>query len=193
MPSRLQRLRRALERDDVRSISRCYFISNGFDGALTSVGVAVGSYLSGVPDGLTVFKVGIGAAIGLDTSGVWSVWEIERAEKRAELKRIERAMLTDLDETHIQRQKASARQVNALMSGVGPIIGVVLPMLPFLFETTLLSMRDATLVSIGNAVSILFTFGAYLAEISEQSWIVAGVRMGLAGIVVALLNLVLPG
>ncbi|MDS0301043.1 VIT1/CCC1 transporter family protein [Halogeometricum sp. S1BR25-6] len=193
MVSRLKRLLRALERDDVRSISRRYFISNGFDGALTSVGVAVGSYLSGVPDGLTVFKIGMGAAIGLGTSGVWSVWEIERAEKRAELKRIEHAMLTDLDETRIQRQKAGARQVNALMSGIGPVIGVVFPMTPFLFEESLLSMRGATLISIGVAVSILFVFGAYLADISEQNWIVAGARMGLAGIVVALLNIILPG
>jgi predicted membrane protein (TIGR00267 family) len=193
MASRLGRIRSALERDDVRSISRRYFISNGFDGALTSVGVAVGSYLSGVPDGLTVFKIGIGAAIGLGTSGVWSVWEIERAEKRAELERIEAAMLTDLGETRVQRQKAGARQVNALMSGVGPIIGIVLPMLPFLLEGSVLSMRGATLASVGVAVSILFAFGAYLAGISEQNWIVAGARMGLAGIVVALLNLVLPG
>ena len=193
MVSRLKRLLRALERDDVRSISRRYFISNGFDGALTSVGIAVGSYLSGVPDGVTVFKIGIGAAIGLGTSGVWSVWEIERAEKRAELTRIEHAMLTDLTETQIQRQKAGARQVNALMSGIGPVIGVVFPMVPFLFEGTLLGLRDATLVSLGVAVSILFVFGAYLADISKQNWIVAGARMGLAGIVVALLNILLPG
>ena len=193
MVSRLKRLLRALERDDVRSISRRYFISNGFDGALTSVGIAVGSYLSGVPDGVTVFKIGIGAAIGLGTSGVWSVWEIERAEKRAELTRIEHAMLTDLTETQIQRQKAGARQVNALMSGIGPVIGVVFPMIPFLFEGTLLGLRDATLVSLGVAVSILFVFGAYLADISKQNWIVAGARMGLAGIVVALLNILLPG
>ena len=193
MPSRLKRLQRALERDDVRSISRRYFISNGFDGALTSVGIAVGSYLSGVPDGVTVFKIGIGAAIGLGTSGLWSVWEIERAEKRAELKRMEHAMLTDLGETRIQRQKAGARQVNALMSGLGPIIGIVFPMIPFLFEGAPLSMRGATLTSIGVAVSVLFVFGTYLAEISEQNWIVAGARMGLAGIVVAVLNILLPG
>jgi len=193
MVSRLTRLLRALERDDVRSISRRYFISNGFDGALTSVGIAVGSYLSGVPDGVTVFKIGIGAAIGLGTSGVWSVWEIERAEKRAELTRIERAMLTDLTETQIQRQKAGARQVNALMSGIGPVIGIVFPMIPFLFEGRFLGLGDATLISLGVAVSILFVFGAYLADISKQNWIVAGARMGLAGIVVALLNILLPG
>ena len=193
MSSRLRRLRRALQREDVRSISRRYFISNGFDGALTGVGVTVGSYLSGVPDGLTVFGIGVGAAIGLGTSGVWSVWEIERAEKRAEIKRIEDAMLADLDETRIQREKAGARKVNAVMSGIGLVIGVVLPLLPFLFEGRLLSMRGATIASIAVAVAILFAFGAYLARISEQNWLVAGARMGLAGIVVAALTFLLPG
>jgi predicted membrane protein (TIGR00267 family) len=79
------------------------------------------------------------------------------------------------------------------MSGIGPVIGVAFPMVPFLLEGTLLSMRDATLVSVGVAVSVLFVFGAYLAEISEQNWVVAGARMGLAGVVVALVNLLLPG
>jgi predicted membrane protein (TIGR00267 family) len=102
-------------------------------------------------------------------------------------------MLTDLDETQIQRQQAGARRVNALMSGIGPIIGVVLPMLPFLFEGLVFDMRDTTLLSVGVAVAVLFAFGAYLADISEQNWVVAGVRMGLAGLVVAVLNLVLPG
>ncbi|MDY7082701.1 MAG: hypothetical protein SXQ77_09920, partial [Halobacteria archaeon] len=63
--SKLNELKRALQDEEVRSISRRYFISNGFDGTLTSIGVTVGSFLSGVPDGLTVVKVGIGAAVGL--------------------------------------------------------------------------------------------------------------------------------
>ncbi|WP_049979432.1 VIT1/CCC1 transporter family protein [Halolamina rubra] len=193
MRSHLRRLLRALEHEDVQSISRRYFISNGFDGALTSVGVTVGAYLTGIADGLTVFSIGIGAAIGLGTSGVWSVWEIERAEKRAELARVEDAMLTDLDGTRIQRQQTGARQVNALMSGIGPIIGVILPMIPFLAEGSLLSMRAATMLSVGVAVAILFVFGVYLATISEQRWFVAGARMGLAGLLVAVLNLLLPG
>lgn len=185
-------LRRLLEDEEVRSISRRYFISNGFDGTLTSIGVVVGAYLSGVTDGLTVFMIGIGAAIGLGTSGVWSVWEIERAEKQAELIRIERAMLTDLDETSVQERRAGARKVNAIASGIGPLIGIILPLLPFLAHGVL-SPLQATLVAIATGVSVLFTFGAYLGSISKQNWMVAGVRMGLAGVVVAVLNLFLPG
>jgi len=193
MSSLVARLRRALRDEEVRSISRRYFISNGFDGTLTSVGIAVGAYLSGVPDGATVLKVGLGAAIGLGTSGVWSVWEIERAEKRAEVIAIEEAMLTDLDDTRVMRAVRHARAVNAIMSGLGPIIGIVVPLLPFAVVDGAADMLTATVASVGLGVVLLFVFGAYLGSISRQRWYVAGARMGVAGLVVALLNLLFPG
>lgn len=186
-------LRALIEDDDVRSISRRYFISNGFDGTLTSIGIVVGAYMSGVTDGITVFTIGLGAAVGLGTSGVWSVWEIERAEKKAELMRIERAMLTDLEDTTAQTRLRRARKINAIASGVGPIIGIVLPLLPFLLHGVVFSLLEAVLLAVGIGVAVLFLFGAYLGSISKQNVIVAGIRMGLAGIVVAIINLFLPG
>ncbi|ELY81914.1 VIT1/CCC1 transporter family protein [Natrinema gari] len=189
---RLDATRGLLADEEVRSISRRYFISNGFDGTLTSIGVVVGAYLSGVTDGLTVITIGLGAAVGLGTSGVWSVWEIERAEKQAELLELERAMLTDLEDTTVQRRRAGARKINAIASGIGPLIGILLPLGPFLGQG-IISMLEATLLAIGVGVAVLFTFGAYLGSISKQNWIIAGVRMGLAGLVVAVLNLFLPG
>ena len=189
----LEEVRELLRKEEVRSISRRYFISNGFDGTLTSIGIIVGSYLSGVSDGITVVKIGAGAAVGLATSGVWSVWEIERAEKRAEILQLERAMLTDLDDTNVQRQKVGARKINAVMSGIGPLIGILLPLVPFLLQSTYFSLLEATVVGVGIGVGVLFVFGAYLGRLSEQNWFVAGVRMGLAGLVVTAVNVVLPG
>lgn len=180
-------------REEVRSISRRYFISNGFDGTLTSVGVAVGAALSGITDGLVVFQIGVGAAVGLGTSGVWSVWEIERAEKRAEIKSLERAMLADLDDTKLMRRKEGARLVNAVSSGIAPIIGILLPMLPFLFAGPLFSVTEAALAAIGIAVGLLFVFGAYMGDVAELNPYVSGLRMGLAGLVVAAINWLLPG
>lgn len=189
----LEKLRETLGREEVRSISRRYFISNGFDGTLTSVGITAGSFLSGVPDGLTVFKVGIGAAVGLATSGLWSVWEIERAEKLAELKELEDAMQKNLKQTALYQQKKDARVINSLMSGTGPVIGIVLPILPFLLEGVYISMLQATIISVAIAVSLLFSFGAYMGNISKQKWYIAGLRMGLAGLVVTAINILLPG
>jgi predicted membrane protein (TIGR00267 family) len=184
----LDRIRTA----SIGPIARRYFVSNGFDGALTGVGVTVGAYLSGIEDGLTVISLGLGAAVGLTTSGVWSVWEIERAEMRAEIQETEEAMLTDLSDTEVEREKMSNQVVNALMSGLGPLLGLLSTLLPFLLVGTVLSMLQATLVSVAVSVGVLFTFGAYMASISRQRWYVAGIRMGLAGIVVAIINVFIP-
>jgi len=193
VPSLRQRLTRLLGREDVVAISRRYFISNGFDGTLTSIGIVVGAVLSGVPDGTTVIKIGVGAAVGLGTSAVWSVWEIERAETRAEIRRIERAMLTDLDDTRIQREQSGARLLHATLSGLGPLIGILVPLLPFAFEGAFVTMQEAALIAVGLGVGVLGVFGAYMGSISGQRWYVAAARMGLAGLVVAAINVVLPG
>jgi len=193
LTDRLRRLRRLLAKEDVRSISRRYFVSNGFDGTLTCIGVVVGAVLSGIPDGATVIKIGLGAAVGLCTSAVWSVWEIERAETKAEVLRLERAMLTDLDDTRIQREHSGERVVHATMSGLGPLIGVLIPLTPFFFEGTVLSMTEAGIVAVGLGIGVLGTFGAYMGSISGQRWYVAAIRMALAGLVVAIINIFLPG
>ena len=186
-------LGRLAEDEDVLAISRRYFVSNGFDGTLTCVGIVIGAVLSGVPDGSTVIKIGLGAAVGLGTSAVWSVWEIERAETRAEILRMERAMLTDLDDTRVQRERRGARVVHATMSGLGPLVGILVPLLPFVVEGSLLTMAEAAIVAVGLGVGVLGAFGAYMGSISGQRWYVAAARMGLAGLVVAAINLVLPG
>jgi len=193
MSSVRRQLARLLGNAEVRSIARRYFVSNGFDGTLTGIGVVVGAVLSGVPDGLTVIKIGLGAAVGLGTSAVWSVWEIERAETRAAIERLERAMLTDLDDTRVERERSSARLFHATMSGLGPLIGILVPLVPFLLVGGAFTLVEAAVVSVGIGIGILGVFGAYMGSISGQRWYVAAVRMALAGLVVALINLVLPG
>jgi predicted membrane protein (TIGR00267 family) len=193
VPSKRALLRSLLGREDVRSISRRYFVSNGFDGTLTSIGVIVGAILAGIPDGLTVVKIGSGAAVGLTTSAVWSVWEIERAETKAERRRMEADMLTDLDGTRVEREQRGARVIHATASGLGPLIGVLVPLVPFLFEGTVLTMAEAGLGGVGLGIGVLASFGAYMGSISGQRWYVSAIRMGLAGLVVAVINLFLPG
>jgi predicted membrane protein (TIGR00267 family) len=189
--SRVDRLRAVLADEEIRSISRRYFISNGFDGTLTSIGVVVGAFLTGITDGTTVFAIGAGGAVGLGTSGVWSVWEIERAEKQAEMLDVEAAMLRPLDDTVIARRNRDGRAFNAVMSGVGPVVGVLVPLSPFLLLDPWLSPLETTAVAVSLGVGLLFAFGAYLGSLSKQTWYVAGVRMGLAGLVVAALNIAL--
>jgi predicted membrane protein (TIGR00267 family) len=193
MPSARRLLRSLLADAKVRSISRRYFVSNGFDGTLTCVGIIVGAVLSGIPDGLTVIKIGLGAAVGLGTSALWSVWEIERAETKAKIRRMEQVMLTDLDGTRIERAGRGARVVHATASGGGPLIGILIPLVPFAFEGTSLSMAEAGVIGVALAIAILGAFGAYMGSISGQRWYVSALRMALAGLVVTVINLFLPG
>lgn len=192
MPTFRQLLSRLLGREEVRAISRRYFISNGFDGTLTCIGIIVGALISGITDGSTVIKLGLAAAVGLGTSAVWSVWEIERAETRAEIRRMERAMLTDLDDTRIDREQSGARLLHAVMSGLGPLVGILIPLSPFLFEGALLTMTEASAIAVALGVAILSVFGGYMGSISGQRWYISAARMGLAGLVVAGINLLLP-
>jgi predicted membrane protein (TIGR00267 family) len=183
----------ALRDESVRAVSRRYFVSNGFDGALTAVGVVVGAVTAGVPDGGTVLGVGAGAAVGLATSGVWSVREIERAETRADLRRVERAMLADLSGTHAARRRRVGRALSALASGLGPVVGVFLPVSPFALEGRVLTMAQAGVAGVVVASAVLFLFGVYLGRRAGGRPLVAGARMGLAGLVVAALTVLLPG
>ena len=191
--SRLAGIRRVLAKDDVRSLSRRYFIANGFDGTLTSIGVVVGAYLSGIGDGIVVIGIGLGAAVGLGTSGIWSIWEIERAETSIEQRELEASMLIELDDTRLSRDLRNEQIVLALAAASGPIIGIVVTLTPFLFAGTAITMFQALLCSIGLGIALLAAAGAYLGSISSQRWYVAAARMGLAGIVVAILSIFLPG
>ncbi|WP_277556150.1 VIT1/CCC1 transporter family protein [Halobaculum limi] len=192
MSSRLDGIVDAIGREEVRAIARRYFISNGFDGTLTGIGITVGALLSGVDDGGIVVRIGLSAAVGLGTSAVWSVWEIERAETLSEIRRLEAAMLVDLDDTRIEHQHQAGRLVNAVASGLGPLIGILLPLTPFAFEGVAFTMWGATVASIGLAVAVLGVFGAYMGSISGQRWYVAAARMAVAGLVVAAVTVVLP-
>ena len=193
MSSRLADLRELLKDEDVRSISRRYFISNGFDGTLTTIGIIVGSFLGGSQTSMEIVRVVAGGTVGLAASGVWSVWEIERAEKLAELKAVEEKMLTGLEGTRLHDRKGDARKINAAMSGLGPTIGMLLPIIPYFFVGVALSMFWATVAGVLIGVGLLFVFGAYMGNLSDQNWLVAGLRTGVVGLVVGGINIILPG
>jgi VIT1/CCC1 family predicted Fe2+/Mn2+ transporter len=54
-------------------------------------------------------------------------------------------------------------------------------------------MTEAAPVSVGLGVGVLGAFGAYMGSISGRRWYVAAARMWLAGLVVAVVNVLLSG
>ncbi len=185
-------LRRVLKKEEVRSLGRRYFVANAFDGTLTSIGIIVGAFLTGIDEGATVIAIGLGAAVGLGISGIWSVWEIERAETSRRREELEQAMLTTLDDTRLERDHRYTQLVLALAAGTGPVLAVIITLIPFLVVELGLSFGQAVLAAIGLGIALLGTIGAYMGYISKQRWYVAALRMALAGLVVAILSVFLP-
>ena len=77
-------------------IARRYFVVNGFDGALTMLGLLVGFAVSDEVRLPVVINACLGVAIALGMSGISSAYISEAAEKRRELRELEKAMVTDL-------------------------------------------------------------------------------------------------
>lgn len=192
-PGPLAVLRRVLKKGEIKALGRRYFVANSFDGVLTSMGIIIGGFLSGIHDPTTLITIGLGAAVGLGISGIWSVWEIERAETSRIQADLEQAMLTSLEDTRLERNQRYTQLVLAISAGSGPVIAIVVTLIPFFFVDPGFTITQGVLLSIGFGMALLGGIGAYMGYISKQRWYVAAVRMALAGLVVAIISVFLPG
>ena len=80
-------------------IIRRYFVVNGFDGALTMLGLIIGFLVSAPANIAVIINVCLGAAIALGMSGVSSAYVSESAERKRALGKLEKAMVSDLQES----------------------------------------------------------------------------------------------
>ncbi|MCP5245013.1 MAG: hypothetical protein H6937_03220 [Burkholderiales bacterium] len=107
-------------------IARRYFVVNGFDGALTMLGLLIGFYVSGQVVLPVVISVCLGAAIALGMSGMTSAYISEAAEKKRELKRLEKAMIADLGESAYGHTTRLMPLLIALLMWSGAILDCVI-------------------------------------------------------------------
>jgi predicted membrane protein (TIGR00267 family) len=160
-----------------RGIARRYFVVNGFDGALTMLGLIVGFHVSGEVELAVVINACLGAAVALGVSGVSSAYISEVAEKRRELRELERAMAVELESSAYGRAARLLPLLIALVNGLAPLVlslliiaplwlahyGVALPLTPL--ETAL-----------GVALVLIFLLGVFLGRVSGVFWLWAGLR-----------------
>jgi len=174
-----------------RSIARRYFVTNGFDGALTMLGLMAGFSASddvAVPVALTAC---LGAAIALCMSGLSSAYLSETAERKRELKKLEAALLADLSESDHARAISVVPIMVALVNGLSPLIisviiitplwlatqGAQLPFSPFLLATII-------------ALFLIFLLGVMLGRLSQEFWLLTGLRtLTIGGITVGIIYL----
>lgn len=175
-------------------IVRRYFVVNGFDGALTMLGIISGFHF-GVPADLAVtINACLGAAIALGVSGVSSAWVSEAAERRRALDELEAAMAIDLlDSAHGE----AARRVPlliALVNGSAPLLISLLIILPLWLAQLGLPLPVAPMhAAVLTALLLVFLLGVFLGRISGISWLRSGLQTLLIAVLTAALIYLFTG
>jgi len=171
---------------DVGSQARRYFVMNAFDGALTMLGVVIGSYLSDITDPRIIIAAGIAGALAMGISGVSGAYMTESAERTKRLKELERAMLRPMRDTIHEEAQDFATAVVAIVDGVSPALAALCVISPFFLEHFgFVSALVAFYSSIGLTLAVLVGLGVYLAKISDESMVKYGARMLLVGLLTA--------
>lgn len=159
------------------TIARRYFVVNGFDGALAMLGIIMGFYANGGAELEVIISACLGATIALGMSGISSAYISEAAERKQELKTLEDAMVSDLQQSAHGRAARLVPLWIGLVNGLAPLLIALVIMLPlWLARGTNHSPVDALTTSIGVTLLIIFLLGVFLGRISATFWLWAGLR-----------------
>ena len=173
-------------------IARRYFVKNGFDGSMTMLGIIVGSWVIGVKRPEIIVTAGLGACLAMGISGLFGAYMTEKAERKRDLKALERAMITDLDDSVQDDASSFVSLYAAVVDGGSPILTAVISLLPFTFVLgRFIAIWDAYILSFILTLITLFTLGMYLGRIAKENVLLYGVQTLAAGIITVAIALLL--
>lgn len=175
-------------------IMRRYFVVNGFDGALTMLGLIIG-FLVSTPAELTIIiNVCLGAAIALGMSGVSSAYVSETAERKRALGELEGAMIADLRESAHGEAARRVPLLIAVVNGLAPLLISLLILAPLWLAAEGIPLLLSPLyAAIGVALLLLFLLGVFLGRISGISWLRSGLQTLLIAVITAALIYLITG
>ena len=178
-----------------QDIVRRYFVVNGFDGALTMLGLIIGFLVSSPTDLSVVVNACLGAAIALGMSGVGSAYVSESAERRRELAKLEKAMIISLRDSAHGQAASLAPLLIALVNGSAPLVISLLILIPLFLSKAGIQLAISPLyIAIFIALLLIFLLGIFLGRISGVSWLRSGVQTLMVAVVtVALIYLFTGG
>jgi predicted membrane protein (TIGR00267 family) len=169
-------------------IARRYFVMNAFDGSLTMLGIILGTALAQVHDPRIVIGAGVGASLAMGMSGFFGTYMTERAERTRKLKKLERAMVTNLDDSVWDNASSFVSVWAAFVDGLSPALAAIVAVVPFIMASFgALEFETALYSSLLLIALTLFFLGAYLGRISEENLVLHGLRMLVVGAVTGFL------
>ncbi len=187
-----QRIRFLLNLSKADNIARRYFFTNGFDGALTMLGLLMGFYASENVPIRTVISACMGAAIALCISGLSSAYISESEERKKELADLENALVDDLSDTDFSRAMKWTSIWIALVNGFAPFLISLFIILPLWMAQFGVSLFLPPLeLAIASALSVIFLLGIFLGKATGSFWLATGLRALLIAVVTCLVILFL--
>lgn len=185
--SLLQQAKFLLRITHSHDIARRYFVVNGFDGALTMLGLIIGFLVSAPANIEVIINVCLGAAIALGMSGMCSAYVSEAAERKHALGKLEEAMVADLQGSAHGDAARWLPLLIALVNGLAPFTISLLVLMPLWLSNSGVHLPVPPLyAAIVIALLLVFLLGVFLGRIAGISWLRSGIQTLLVAIVTAI-------
>ncbi len=184
----LKDVRKVLELTGGENICRRYFITQGFDGALTALGIVLGAFLVKTPAAV-IALMGVGASIALGISGFWIVFLTERAERTRDIKELETHLITDLANTRLTRANFIVSLIISTVN-LSPMFFSLIALLPFFFfGFGLYSLQTAYIISFILIFIEVVVLGGLLGAISKENKLLYILKIIPAAILIAVFTI----
>jgi len=167
-----------------QDIIRRYFVVNGFDGALTMLGIIVGFSLGSTASLTVTINACVGATIALAISGLSSAYISEHAELKRTLVELENIMLVNMENTAHGQAARWVPIFVALVNGLSPLVISLLIIAPlWLADAGFSLIVPPLLMASIIAMTLIFFLGIFLGHVSGVSWLISGLRTLLISLV----------
>ena len=168
---------------------RRFFINTLFDSTFMLLGVVVGSAFIAEPELEVILGTMITVSFALAISSGVSVYEAESLEREREVRELEKAMLTSLEDTQIMK---SARRVAIIVASVNlltPLLVCAIYISPFVMAYLgIVGIKMASWASIAIALGTLMFAGMYMGREGKGNAVLKGMRMAALGGIIFLIG-----
>ena len=171
---------------------RRFFINTLFDSTFMLLGMVVGAAFAAEANLRVIIVTMVTTSLALGISTGVSVYEAESLERERKLSELEHAMLHDLSNTTIDNAGRSIAVVAALINFFTPLLSCTATASPFaLVAFQVLEINEASWLSVGFALGVLFAAGVYLGRLGRKNPWLKGLRMVGFGILAFIIGFLL--
>jgi len=164
---------------ELSELFRRYFINTLFDSTFVVLGILAASAF--VPNANPEIAVGtiFAACLAIGISSAVSIYEAEHIESEIEMRKVERAMLSSMEDTELERRTQASAFAVAAVNFLAPVLVAIVMGTPLLlYEVEVIrDFRTAAIVSSVLGISIIFAAGYYLGALGRKRPWLRAVRM----------------